>query len=110
MMQRKRSYEKWTDNEVKAVFSVFAAEEIQQDFKPATQNDRVYGRIAHKLVELNIAHTPKQIREKLKKFKQMMMQACWSLVWPSACSYCHPLDWRCSAASFTTAPYIISLI
>ncbi|KAL7374754.1 hypothetical protein ABVT39_006553 [Epinephelus coioides] len=49
MEQKKRSYEKWTDDEVQA----------QQDFESAPQNDQVCGRMADKLAELNIGCTPK---------------------------------------------------
>ncbi|KAL7381429.1 hypothetical protein ABVT39_005332 [Epinephelus coioides] len=59
MEQKKRSYEKWTADEVE--------EEMQRDFKSATRSNRVCGRITNKLAELNIERTLKQIREKLTK-------------------------------------------
>ena len=40
MEQKKRSYEKWMDDEVQALVSVFAEEEIQRDFESATLRTR----------------------------------------------------------------------
>lgn len=67
----RRSYDRiWTNNEVHALLSIYAEDEIQRDLRTATSKNMVYSKISCKLSELNIVHTGKQCRDKLKKLKQ----------------------------------------
>ena len=65
-----KKYDRWTDNEVQALISIFAEEEIQRELETAIRNEKVYLKISSRLCELGIIHTGKQCREKLKKLKQ----------------------------------------
>ncbi|KAM3594044.1 uncharacterized protein V6R79_001130 [Siganus canaliculatus] len=56
--------------EVQALLRIYAEEEIQREFKSANRNYKVYAKIYARLSEMNIEHTVKQVREKLKKLKQ----------------------------------------
>lgn len=69
-MSNARTIDRWTDEEVQALLTIFADDRIQHDFQSATRNEKVYARIVEKLKELDINHTVKQVREKLKKLKQ----------------------------------------
>lgn len=70
MERKKRIYEKWTDEGVHALLSVFPGKEIQRAFKSATKDDRVYGWITGKLAEINVEHMVKRVHKKLKKLEQ----------------------------------------
>lgn len=63
MEQKKRSYKKWTDEEVGNVLGVLAEEEIQRD----VENIQVYEWEAKELVDMNEGHMAKQIHEKLRR-------------------------------------------
>ncbi|KAJ8389034.1 hypothetical protein AAFF_G00124310 [Aldrovandia affinis] len=67
---QKKANERWTDDEVQTFLSIYADEEIQRELESATRNDKVYAKISGKLSDLNIVHTGRQCREKLKKLKQ----------------------------------------
>ncbi|KAK9979861.1 hypothetical protein ABG768_013269 [Culter alburnus] len=69
-MECNKKYDRWTDEEVQALLSVFAEEEIQWELETATRNEKVYLKMSSRLCELGIVHTGKQCREKLKKLKQ----------------------------------------
>ncbi|XP_056098526.1 zinc finger and SCAN domain-containing protein 29-like [Rhinichthys klamathensis goyatoka] len=69
-MEFTKKYDRWTDDEVQALISVFAEEEIQRELETAIRNEKVYLKISSRLYELGIVHTGKQCREKLKKLKQ----------------------------------------
>lgn len=66
----KRNVDRWSDDEVQALLSLFAEESIQQQLHGATRNDKVYACISARLGDLNIHRSSKQVREKLKKLKQ----------------------------------------
>ncbi|XP_029902118.1 uncharacterized protein LOC115355452 isoform X4 [Myripristis murdjan] len=71
MELQRKSYDRiWTNNEVQALLSIYAEDEIQTELGTSTCKKMVYDKISCKLSELNIVHTPKQCREKLKKLKQ----------------------------------------
>jgi len=61
---------RWTDDEVQALLSIYAQDDIQQELKTAARNEKVYAKISGKLGELDIEHSAKRCREKLKKLKQ----------------------------------------
>ncbi|XP_052408638.1 uncharacterized protein LOC127953431 [Carassius gibelio] len=69
-MESNKKYDRWTDEEVQALLSVFSEEDIQRELETATRNEKVYLRMSSRLCELGIVHTGKQCREKLKKLKQ----------------------------------------
>ncbi|XP_012986527.4 zinc finger and SCAN domain-containing protein 29-like [Esox lucius] len=69
-LMENRSNDRWTDNDVQALLSVCAEDQIQREFESAVRNDKVYAKISCMLNELNIIRTGKQCREKLKKLKQ----------------------------------------
>ncbi|XP_067284050.1 zinc finger and SCAN domain-containing protein 29-like [Pseudorasbora parva] len=69
-MEFNKKYDRWTDNEVQALLSVYAEEDIQRELETATRNEKVYLKISSRLCELGIVHTGKQCREKLKKLRQ----------------------------------------
>ncbi|XP_077376570.1 uncharacterized protein LOC144018206 [Festucalex cinctus] len=69
-MEGFKKNDRWTDEEVQALLSIYGDEETQRHFESATRNDKVYQLITAKLAELSIFHTQKQVREKLKKLKQ----------------------------------------
>lgn len=66
----KKIVDRWSDDEVQALLSLFAEESIQQQLHGATRNDKVYACISARLGDLNIHRSSKQVREKLKKLKQ----------------------------------------
>lgn len=66
----KKTVDRWSDDEVQALLSLFAEESIQQQLHGATRNDKVYACISARLGDLNIHRSSKQVREKLKKLKQ----------------------------------------
>lgn len=70
MEPMKKSLERWTDDEVQVLLCIYAEEEIQREFESTARNDKVYAKMAARLAEMNINHTVKQVREKLKKLKQ----------------------------------------
>ncbi|XP_077363412.1 uncharacterized protein LOC144007546 [Festucalex cinctus] len=69
-MEGFKKNDRWTDEEVQALLSIYGDDETQRHFESATRNDKVYQLITAKLAELSIFHTQKQVREKLKKLKQ----------------------------------------
>lgn len=66
----KKNVDRWSDDEVQALLSLYAEESIQQQLHGATRNDKVYSCISARLDELDIHRSSKQVREKLKKLKQ----------------------------------------
>ncbi|XP_077381003.1 uncharacterized protein LOC144020947 [Festucalex cinctus] len=69
-MEGFKKNDRWTDEEVQALLSIYGDEETQRHFESATRNDKVYQLITAELAELSIFHTQKQVREKFKKLKQ----------------------------------------
>lgn len=59
--------QKKTNNKVQTL-SIFLKRE--RELETTTHNEEVYAKIPCKLSELNIIHTAKRFREKLKKLKQ----------------------------------------
>lgn len=64
-----RNTRAWTDAEVQSLLRIYASE-IQQDFQGCKRHLKIFGNISSQLAMLDIHHTPKQCREKIKKLKQ----------------------------------------
>ncbi|KAM9323392.1 uncharacterized protein KZ484_021493 isoform 2-T2 [Pholidichthys leucotaenia] len=63
--------DKWTDSEVQAFLTLFAAADtVQRGFDSSRRNKKVFAEISSELSSMGIYHTAKQCRDKLKKLKQ----------------------------------------
>lgn len=69
-MEQKLMCDRWSNNDVRALLSIYGEEDIQREFEKSTRNNGVYLKISDRLRELNMIHTGKQCRDKLKKLKQ----------------------------------------
>ncbi|KAI3368219.1 hypothetical protein L3Q82_007946 [Scortum barcoo] len=69
-MEQRKVCDRWRNDEVRALLSIYGEEDIQREFERSTRNNWVYLKISDRLRELNIIHTGKQCRDKLKKLKQ----------------------------------------
>ncbi|KAL7392231.1 hypothetical protein ABVT39_021665 [Epinephelus coioides] len=65
-----KACDKWTDEEVQALLAFYGNDEIQRGFESSRRNEKIYQDISAHLDSLDIHHTAKQCREKLKKLKQ----------------------------------------
>ncbi|XP_071059011.1 interferon-induced protein 44-like isoform X3 [Pseudochaenichthys georgianus] len=70
MATRKKSWERWGDEEVSALLSICSEDETQQLRLKPGHNSKVYERYSVKLRELGIFHDASACRDKMKKLKQ----------------------------------------
>ncbi|XP_034059439.1 interferon-induced protein 44-like isoform X2 [Gymnodraco acuticeps] len=70
MATRKKSWERWGDEEVSALLSICSEDENQQLRLKPGHNSKVYERYSVKLREMGIFHDASACRDKMKKLKQ----------------------------------------
>ncbi|XP_039591532.1 zinc finger and SCAN domain-containing protein 29-like [Polypterus senegalus] len=60
----------WSPEEVQALITVWADDNVQRDLETSVRNEKVYREISKKLQEMGVVRSVKQCREKIKKLKQ----------------------------------------
>ena len=70
MATQKKTWERWSDEEVSALLEIYAEEATQGMLLKAVPNSKMFDRCSNKLLEMGIVHSAMAYRLKIKKLRQ----------------------------------------